>query len=160
MIEFLVWQEIIKTQRYEKRNTIVLEGYTNAGKSLITENLLFNCKPEEIPREKDNSTFHLDQLPNANYVIFEEPLITPTNVGTWKLLMGRRTIKTDIKHKDKEGIKRIPIWITTATITNNVEQNEQIQIIQRIKLFKFKNSIHHSNDSSTINNELRARRIN
>lgn len=53
--------------------------------------------------------------------------------------MEGKTVKTDIKHKDKEGIQRIPIWITTASpITNNVEVNERIQILRRIKLFKFK----------------------
>lgn len=103
---------------------------------------------------------HLDQLPNASCALFEEPLITPTNVGTWKLLLEGKTIKTDIKHKDKEGIKRIPIWITTASpITTNVDHNETIQIMQRIKLFKFKKSIHHSNDTSTLNTEIRSRRI-
>lgn len=53
--------------------------------------------------------------------------------------MEGKTVKTDIKHEDKEGIKRIPIWITTATpITNNIEYNEQIQILQRINYLNLK----------------------
>jgi hypothetical protein len=59
LIEFLAWNECIKTMRYMKINSIVLEGYTNAGKSLIVENLIGVCRPEEIPRERDNSGFHL-----------------------------------------------------------------------------------------------------
>jgi hypothetical protein len=143
-----------------KINCIVLEGYTNAGKSLIVDNLVGICKPKEIPRERDNSGFHLDQLPAASCALFEEPLITPTNVGTWKLLLEGKVVKSDMKHKDNEGIKRIPIWITTASpITNHVNANESIQVNQRIKLFKFKKCIQHRSDSRTLDSELRRRII-
>jgi hypothetical protein len=160
IIEFLAWNEIIKTQRYMKVNSMVLEGYTNAGKSLIIDNLIGLCQPEEIPRERDNSGFHLDQLPSAICVLYEEPIITPTNVGTWKLLLEGKVVKTDIKHKDKEGIKRLPIWITTASpITNNIDNNESIQIQQRIKLILFKKCIQHRVVSHTLNTELQRRLI-
>lgn len=154
IIEFFAWHEIIKTHRYTKINTIVLNGPTNAGKSMLLELMIKPLKPEEIPRERDNSSFHLDQLPAATVATFEEPLITPTNVGTWKLLMEGKPIKTDIKHKDKERINRIPIWITTASpIDNNVDSNEKAQLQQRFKLFKFTKQIEHNiikNTKSTI----------
>jgi len=135
IVDFLAWNEILKTQRHMKINGGVLQEYTNAGKSLIVENLIGVCNPEQIPRERDNSGFHLDKPPAAACALFEEPIIMPTNVSTWKLLLEGKIVKTDIKHKDKEGIKRIPIWITTATpITNNIDTNESIQIQQRIKL--------------------------
>jgi len=160
LVEFLAWNECIKTMRYMKINSIVLEGYTNAGKSLIVENLIGVCRPEEIPREQDNSGFHLNQLPAASCALFEEPLITPTNVGTWKLLLEGKVVKTDIKHKDKEGIKRIPIWITTATpITNHVDANESIQIEQRTQVFVFTKCIRHRRTSRTLGSELRRRVI-
>ena len=60
MIHFLAWNEIIKTKRYKKITGMVLEGITNAGKSLILDNLLAMVKPEEILRERDNCGFHLD----------------------------------------------------------------------------------------------------
>lgn len=144
IIEFLAWQEVIKCKRYTKINGMVLEGKTNAGKSLLIEAIWGPTKPEEIPRERDGNSFHLDQLPCSTVALFEEPLITPINVGTWKLMLEGKQIKTDIKHKDKEYIPRTPIVITTATpITNNVDYNEREQIIQRIKLFRFKCSISH-----------------
>jgi hypothetical protein len=41
----------------------------------------------------------------------------------------RENSKNRHKTQDKEGIKRIPIWITAATyITNNIDANESIQI--------------------------------
>lgn len=160
IIHFLAWNEIIKTKRYKKINGMVLEGITNAGKSLILDNLLAMVKPEEIPRERDNSGFHLDQLPGAGSVLFEEPMITPVNVGTWKLLLEGKTIKTDVKNKDKEPIERTPTWITTATpITNNVDMNETSQILQRIKLYIFKKSIQHRDDKYTINAQIQNKLI-
>lgn len=160
IIDFMAWNEILKTQRYMKINAIVLEGYTNAGKSLIIENMIGICHPEEIPRERDNSGFHLDQLPAASCALFEEPLITPVNVGTWKLLLEGKTVKTDIKHKDKEGIPRLLIWITTAApITTHVDSNESIQINQRVKVWLFKKRVQHRKDSHTLNSELRGRLI-
>jgi hypothetical protein len=74
-------------------------------------------------------------------------LITPVNVGTWKLLLEGKTIKTDIKHRDKEGIARLPVWITTAApITGHVDNNETSQIMQRVKIFLYKYSIDHRGD--------------
>jgi hypothetical protein len=87
----LAWQECIKTQRYIKINCIRLQGPTNAGKSLIINSLIQVCKPEEIPRERENSAFHLEQLPIAAAALFEEPIITPIPVGTWKLLLEGKT---------------------------------------------------------------------
>jgi len=59
----------------------------------------------------------------------------------------RRKDKTDMKHRDKEGITRIPIWITTASpIDCHVDANETCQLRQRIKTFVFTHSIQHRDD--------------
>ena len=136
--------------RYTQTNTLVLQGPTNAGKSLIADALIGLCKPEEVSRERDNSGFHFDQLPEASAVIFEEPCITPVNVGTWKLLFESKHIKTDIKHKDKGGIRRLPIWITSATkVTANIDTCEACQVNQRLKIFEFQHSIQHRTEDYT-----------
>lgn len=93
--EFLAWSEIIKTKRYQKINGLVIQGPTNTGKSQLLEILLNHIKPEEIPRQKDCSNFHLHQLSTATSVLFEEPCITRNNVGTWKLMFEGKNIKTD-----------------------------------------------------------------
>jgi len=68
--------------------------------------------------------------------------------------------KTDIKGKDKEEIKRIPIWISTATpIATHVDANESIQLQQRVKVWHFNKCIQHRTDSRTINPELSRRLI-
>jgi hypothetical protein len=97
----------------QKINTFILKGPTNTGKSMLLQTLLQPIQPVTISREKDRSSFHLDQLPSSSSVIVEEPIIENTTVGTWKLLMEGSTIQTDIKHQDKEDIHRLPIYMTT-----------------------------------------------
>lgn len=150
IIEFLAWVTTIKNMELIKINGLVLEGPTNAGKSMIIDNVIRPLKPEDIPRERDNNGFHLDQLPFAACVIFEEPIITPTNVGTWKLLLEGKITKTDQKHRDKEAIERLPIFMTTATpITANIDNKETEQINQRIKIIQFQCTIEHRREEYT-----------
>lgn len=159
--EILAWTEIIRNKTFKKINGLVLQGPTNAGKSLFIRSLTNCIKPEQIPRENDNSQFKLDQLPTATAAIFEEPLITPNNVGTWKLLLEGATVTTDIKNKDKEPIPRIPIFITTeCELDKHIDNREGQQVKQRIKIFKFKKGIKHLNDSTARTAEVERREIN
>jgi hypothetical protein len=93
-----------------KINAFVIKGPTNTGKSLLLSLLLDDTNPTRISREKDKSNFHLDKLPNSTTVIFEEPIIDQTTVGTWKLLLEGSQVPTDMKHTDKEMIDRLPIF--------------------------------------------------
>jgi len=71
-----------------------------------------------------------------------------------------KVVKTDIKHKDKDGIKRIPIWIKTTTpITNHVDANESIQIEQRTQVLELSKCIKHRRVARTPNPELRRRGV-
>jgi hypothetical protein len=110
---FLTTFLLIQSMFYQKINTLVLKGPTNTGKSMLFQLLLEPMQPTTISHEKDRSSFHLDQLPNSTSIIFEEPVIENTTVGSWKLLMEGNTLQTDMKHSDKEDISRLPIFITT-----------------------------------------------
>lgn len=59
---------------------MVCQGPTNAGKFFHIDADLHSIQSGQIPRERDNSRFHLDQLPEASAALFVEPIITPTNV--------------------------------------------------------------------------------
>nr|CAD7569851.1 unnamed protein product [Timema californicum] len=96
-----------------KINGFVIQGNTNTGKSMIIRLLTQDMEPTLISRERDITGFNYDQPPSATCALFEEPLIDNTSFGTWKLLLEGATIPTDIKHPDKEDIKRIPIYLTT-----------------------------------------------
>nr|QTE04067.1 MAG: nonstructural protein 1 [Phylloscopus proregulus Brevihamaparvovirus] len=158
--DLLTWIEVVRNKKFKKINGLVLQGPTNAGKSLFMRTITELIKPEQIPRENDNSQFKLDQLPTATSAIFEEPMITPNNVGTWKLLLEGATVSTDIKNKDKETIPRIPIFITTeCAIDKHIDNREGEQIRQRIKIFRFRKGIQHLDDSTARTADVRAREI-
>jgi hypothetical protein len=86
---------------------------------------------KRISREKDKSTFHLDQLQNSTAVIFEEPVIDQTTIGTWKLLLEGSPIPTDMKYTDKELINRLPIFISTNHDIWNWVGSEDIRPLQQ-----------------------------
>jgi hypothetical protein len=125
-----------------KVNTFILKGPINTGKSLLLNLLLHDTKPTRIARERDKSNFHLDQLPNSTAVIFEEPIIDQTTVGTWKLLLEGAPIPTDMKHADKELIHRLPIFISTnQPIWNWIGTDDIAPIQQRIFQFELTTTI-------------------
>jgi hypothetical protein len=119
-----------------KINTFILKGPTNTGKSLLLNLLLHDTKPTRIARERDKSNFHLDQLPNSTSVIFEEPIIDQTTVGTWKLLLEGAPIPTDMKHADKELIERLPIFKTTNQPPWNWVSTDDIPPIKQ-RIFQY-----------------------
>jgi hypothetical protein len=63
----------IHSTNITKINTLVLQGPTNTGKSLLANILLSDTKPTRIARERDKSNFHLDQLPNSTAVTSRSP---------------------------------------------------------------------------------------
>jgi hypothetical protein len=127
---------IIHSTNITKINTFVLQGPTNTSKSLLLNLILSDTKPTRIARERDKSNFHLDQLPNSTAVLFEEPIIDHTTIGTWKLLLEGSPIPTDMKHSDKEIINRLPVFISTnQPIWNWVSADDVSPLKQR--LFQF-----------------------
>jgi hypothetical protein len=78
----------------------------------------------------------LDQLPNSTAVIFEEPIIDQTTIGTWKLVLEGAPIPTDMKHADKEFIHRLPIFITTNQPIWNWVSNDDIPPLKQ-RIFQF-----------------------
>lgn len=127
-----------------KRNTLIIQGQTNTEKSLLLRMLTTPLMPTTIPKQNNRSSFHLDQLPSANAVLFEEPYITPENVPTWKLLMEGAEVTTDIKNSEKEVITRIPIFISTSRpIDYWVDYQETEQLKQRYVQYNLNHHIAH-----------------
>jgi hypothetical protein len=99
--------------------------------------LLSDTKPTRIAQERDKSNFHLNQLPNSTAVVFEEPIIDQTTIGTWKLLLEGAPIPTNMNHADKELINRLPIFITTNQPLRNWVSTDDIPPLKQ-RIFDFK----------------------
>jgi hypothetical protein len=95
-------------------------------------------KPESLAENLITMIYRAsNQLPNSTSVIFEEPIIDQTTIGTWKLLLEGAPIPTDMKHADKELIERLPIYITTnQPLWNWVGTDDIAPIKQRIFHFR------------------------
>lgn len=148
-IDFYAWFLIVKNQMTQKINTFVLRGITNSGKSMMLRALLLHCLPEHLTREKDKNSFHLQNLPCATSVLYEEPQIDQSNVNTMKLLLEGTQTMTDVKHSDKEPIPRIPIFITTnPPIETWIPTEDKAAMKTRYIEFQLYYPINHSSDKT------------
>jgi hypothetical protein len=84
-------------------------------------------------------------------VIFEEPIIDQTTIGTWKLLLEGAPIPTDMKHADKELIHRLPIFITTNQPLWNWVSTDDIPPLQQ-RIFQYE--LHTTISSLTSSNSI------
>lgn len=104
----------VMDSKFDKINTLVFQGATNTGKSLlanlITDNLLVGL----VSRASDQSAFAFQNLVNKRVALFEEPRITQQNVNDMKLLLGgEKSLDVQVKHQDSEPLPRTPVIITT-----------------------------------------------
>lgn len=125
----------IITKQNGKKNTLVLEGIPNSGKSTIARSILemFPSYGEIV----NNSNFMFQDLIEKEIGIWEEPIINETNVEKCKLILEGAKTAIDIKFKQPTTINQIPIIITTNhTLWHWTITNKQA-IIQRCTFFEF-----------------------
>nr|WOP79074.1 nonstructural protein 1 [Canary chaphamaparvovirus 1] len=98
------------TKKDTKRNTICLYGPSNTGKSAF----IFGFKQCVNWGEVVNSpTFAFEALIDANFAIWEEPLISPELAEKTKQVMEGMTTSIPIKHKKPQMLNRTPLLMTT-----------------------------------------------
>lgn len=97
-------------QLSDKKNTFVLEGPSNAGKSAFIRPLLQLLRYGEIV---NGGNFMFEDTVNKQIIIWEEPLIGKSMVDDCKLLFEGSEHKVIIKNKSSEMVGRTPVFITT-----------------------------------------------
>ncbi|XP_063615629.1 uncharacterized protein LOC134788728 [Penaeus indicus] len=120
-----------------KIHGFVIQGVSNAGKSLVAKILLHNLHPTKITKNSSGNNFRFSRLPDSNCVLWEEASIPSTEVDLWKSILGGEAMETDVKHQDHQEIPNIP-WIITTNreITERLEGEDRASILNRI--FKFR----------------------
>lgn len=123
LLEWLVFQKInIKEfslavfnflYKSQKKNTLVLKGVPDSGKSHIARTLwkLFPLHTRIAP----DGIFTFANLINSGCGLWDEPYITPDTVETVKLILERcQDVQIAIKNKGSQKLgKEVPIIITT-----------------------------------------------
>ena len=111
--EFFAWFQVIGDKKLNKINTLILQGPPGTGKTLTLSTLLNKLNTGTVTRSNDNNQFHLQNLLNRNYALFEEPRIGPGTVDEYKLLLEGANFEINMKNADMETLQRIPIFIST-----------------------------------------------
>ncbi|QQP40549.1 Uncharacterized protein FKW44_014634, partial [Caligus rogercresseyi] len=95
-----------------KVNAFVLQGPTNCFKSTLFRLLFDGLNFTPMTRTAGNNNFYLQSCLNKDYIIWEEPMVTTTDINEWKLLLEGAPVKASVKSPDSI-LKRTPFFITT-----------------------------------------------
>lgn len=122
-----------------KIHAFVIEGVSNAGKSLVAKMLLYNLHPTKITKNSNGNNFRFSRLQDSNSVLWEEAQVPEAEVNLWKSILGGEEMETDEKHQDHQSIPTLP-WIITANrdLTDRLEGQDKESILNRIFRYNFK----------------------
>uniref|UniRef100_A0AAU7E1U0 NS1 protein n=1 Tax=Coleura bat parvovirus TaxID=3141917 RepID=A0AAU7E1U0_9VIRU len=141
---------LLKTE--PKRNTFVLLGQPNTGKSIFARGLL-----SIIPLSGEivnGNAFNYMNLQYKNYGIWEEPTISDENVEKFKLVAEGASTLVDVKHKQPFMLHRTPIIITTNDeLHKYVSNTEQALDVRCFKTY-FEKPITFSGNSKCLLSEI------
>lgn len=152
LVDILAKFVIVREGMMKKRNTLVLCGPANCGKSMIIDWLTKCLKPVVLPKQADLGPFFFSKLVSATSVLLEEPLIWHMNVNAYKTLLGGESYSTDVKNKDMQDIARLPFFITTneTSLGQHCDPINQEALASRCFQFLFKAQIIHGDTQGTI----------
>nr|WCD44334.1 MAG: nonstructural protein 1 [Duck parvovirus] len=108
--DFCLYQWITKYQ--PKRNTLILEGPSNTGKTTFFLGLKSICPHGEIV---NGLTFNFEGLQEQYWGLWDEPLCAPEVVEKFKQIAGGETTQIPVKFKKPATLPRTPILVCTNT---------------------------------------------
>jgi hypothetical protein len=123
-----------------KKNTFILEGDSNSGKSYLIRSLfpIFDNIVGEIHAATQNS-FSFQDCVGKCLIVAEEFMIIPELADQLKLLMEGSECKVSVKHQPDSYINRTPLLCTTNNcITQWLHGNDKVAIQNRVYLHQTK----------------------
>lgn len=99
------------TKKADKRNTLVLHGPSNTGKSAFIQGLKQIIPWGEITN--GNSGFNFEGIIDVVIAIWEEPLISPELAEKCKQVFEGMTCSVPVKYKKPYMLPRTPVLMTT-----------------------------------------------
>nr|QKE54990.1 MAG: nonstructural protein [Parvoviridae sp.] len=121
-------------QRDPKKNTIVLHGVSNSGKSAFIKGLKQIFKYGEIV---NGSTFMFDNCVNKQLLVWEEPLVGSDSAEKVKQVLEGAETKINIKNVSAQTLRRTPVIITTNSPLWRHCSQEQSAFQNRMTIFSF-----------------------
>ncbi|MEG2266607.1 MAG: hypothetical protein RSC68_20000, partial [Acinetobacter sp.] len=98
------------TKKHPKKNTFILQGPTNTGKSQFISGFKLLVSWGEI---LNSQSFNFEALQEKNFGVWEEPLISSELAEKFKQISEGMVTMIPIKYKKPVKLPRTPIMITT-----------------------------------------------
>lgn len=126
------------TKKNTKKNTFVLWGPSNTGKSAMIVGLKGCVSWGEIV---NSNTFAFEALPECTIGVWEEPLISPELAEKAKQVFEGMETSIPIKYKKPYKLPRIPIIMTTNHAPWRFCSAEQDMFRNRMYIYEFMNTM-------------------
>ena len=122
------------TKKTEKKNTFVLYGPSNTGKSSFIRPLLQLLVYGEVT---NSNSFMWQHCINKDILLWEEPLIGSSEIDKCKLVFEGTSTDVAIKFKEPARLYRTPVFITTNHTLWRFCDNERAVFENRCTIYTF-----------------------
>lgn len=129
------------TKQDLKKNTIVLWGPSNTGKSAFISGLKMCLNWGEIV---NSNTFAFEGLINTQMGIWEEPLISPELAEKAKQIFEGMETSIPVKYRKPTKLTRIPIIMTTNHAPWRFCTKEEEMFRNRMHIFEWQHNMHNA----------------
>lgn len=120
----------------DKRNTLVLWGPSNTGKSMFIKGFKECCQWGEVV---NGGQFSFEGLVGAMFGVWEEPLISPELAEKAKQVFEGMTCSVPVKYKRPQKLDRVPIIMTTNHAPWRFCTKEEAMFRNRMFIFEWLN---------------------
>jgi hypothetical protein len=103
----------VMDQKTKKKNTIVLRGGSNAGKSLMVKLIMGDYPVARLGRQRDMDGFHWQPMLEKLACVFEELRIYSTTVDEFKQVLGGEVLDINVKNCAHQPLTRRPVIATS-----------------------------------------------
>jgi len=100
-----------------KKNTFMIIGPSNAGKTVLFKNTLMPLVPfnAQVGSVGNSGQFLWQMCPGNRAIFIEECRMAPEHIETCKLIFGGEEAMVDVKCKPQTKLARTPVFISTNT---------------------------------------------
>lgn len=128
----------VLNRRSGKKNTLWLQGVSNAGKSQLINSLLQSYFPNTIgtPNNSVRTTFTFNDCMYKRVILWEEPNITVDNIEDTKIILGGQDCRIDAKYQSSAVLQSTPFIITSNKDLWAMCSNNRQELLNRVYWYK------------------------
>lgn len=128
----------VLNRRSGKKNTVWLQGVSNAGKSQLINSLMQSYFPNTIgtPNNSVRTTFTFNDCMYKRVILWEEPNITVDNIEDTKIILGGQDCRIDAKYQSSAVLQSTPFVITSNKDLWAMCTNHRQELLNRVYWFK------------------------